>query len=364
MNDDEHPSVRRIRAASAATRDRVLRPESTGIGFAQCRSLRSRWIGEFETRRRALLAEWVGRSPQVLQAPASPERERTPARLLIAAALLSNLRHGLAECLLQRIQLLAGRYELNQASPLAERLRSACEGIAEARAEVQSFLSDDLHGVRGEQLFASEYAALARTLASLERDAQRVLDTPVGGLPSAESASALLGSSAALLNAVEQLRQRLDHERVELRGIVDAVLQANRELLAASALDVALHIEPAAKGVRVFLDRGGLECALTELVRNAVRHGAGPGTLEVRIEPAFDHAPEVWLTFEQPCGAASSPGPADPASRPSTREGLCLVREIVEGAHCGRLECGPTSGGSHFRARIVLPLRLRMPARE
>ncbi len=117
---------------------------------------------------------------------------------------------------------------------------------------------------------------------------------------------ACLQQSHRLLDDLVQLartgRVEMEHDRVELAGVVDEVLFEQRELLAQRDVEVAVR-QPLPV---CWVNQRRLKQIVTNLVRNAVQHGCDP-----------EH-PRITIT---------------PVRQPSSRRGLSAQRMAAFGVH-------------------------------
>lgn len=161
---------------------------------------------------------------------------------------------------------------------------------------------------------------------------------------------------------------RATHQLLLLARADEAPLQAETFDLAELAREVALELLPLARAAGVdfgvdagdgelpaFGDRGQLREALSNLVHNALVHGAGPVTLEASgdraagwslgvVDAGPGLAPEV----------AAQPGERFAKGRGSRGSGLGLaMAKAVAQRHGGALRIGPGDGGRGVRATLA-----------
>ena len=161
---------------------------------------------------------------------------------------------------------------------------------------------------------------------------------------------------------------RATHQLLLLARADEAPLQAETFDLAELAREVALELLPLARAAGVdfgvdageaelhaFGDREQLREALSNLVHNALVHGAGPVTLEASgdraagwslgvVDAGPGLAPEV----------AAQPGERFAKGRGSRGSGLGLaMAKAVAQRHGGALRIGPGDGGRGVRATLV-----------
>lgn len=164
------------------------------------------------------------------------------------------------------------------------------------------------------------------------------------------------------------LATRATHQLLLLARADEAPLVAETFDLAELAREVALDLLPLVRSVgvdfgvdagdRVLLaagDRGQLREALSNLVHNALVHGAGPVTIEASGDPAAG-----WSLGVVDAGPGLAP---EVAAQPGTRFakgrgsrgsglGLAMAKAVAE-RHGGSLHIGPGEAGCGLRATLV-----------
>ncbi|MFY7857360.1 MAG: sensor histidine kinase, partial [Rubrivivax sp.] len=205
-------------------------------------------------------------------------------------------------------------------------------------------------------------------------DASHQLRTPLTTLRAQLDYVLREGDPKRSREAIGALSRELDHasratHQLLLLARADEATLTNETFdLTELAREVALELLPLARAAGVdfgvdvgeadlpaFGDRGQLREALSNLVHNALVHGAGPVTLEARgdraggwslgvVDAGPGLAPEV----------AAQPGERFAKGRGSRGSGLGLaMAKAVAQRHGGALHIGPGDGGRGVRATLV-----------
>lgn len=163
-----------------------------------------------------------------------------------------------------------------------------------------------------------------------------------------------LGRATVALEDLADLRRRAPRiarlELVDLRSLLAESVEAWRP--SATAAQATLDLRWSGGEATVWGDRPRLVQAVSNLIANAVQHGAGPVHVAAIVRER-----SAWITV-------SDAGPGLPASvavlaRRARRghgahgRGLAIAAAVA-GAHGGRLAAAPSAGG----ARLVLELPL------
>ncbi|MFD3802453.1 sensor histidine kinase [Streptomyces sp. NPDC058611] len=262
---------------------------------------------------------------------------------LLGAALLA----ALVLCAVGAGALLARMAPVLLGPTAADRLAAAEERAADLA--VRNRLARELHDAVGHALSAVTLQAVA---------ARRVLDTDPGFVREALAAiEDTTRRTVGELDAVLGLLRDGDPARTDaapsptLAADLDGLLARTR----AAGTTVTAHQDPGPAG-----DWSGLPAIASreayrivqEGLSNALRHGAGPVDLRVRLRrggPSGHGAhPDLEITMTNPPAAADGPEPRTTGGR-----GLrgAAERAALLG---GRVEAGPYEGG--WRLRAVLPL--------
>ncbi len=220
----------------------------------------------------------------------------------------------------------------------------------EARAEyVQRFAANAAH-------------ELKTPLTSLRGAAELMLDDPE--MPAAARARFLANIQAdavrmdGLVQRILQLARiearRPDWAELELVAFLEGVVERYRRR------GHVLHLDAAQAPTRVRFDPEQLESLTTNLLDNAVRHGAGEP-----VDVVATATEDGWRLEVRDRGPALAPEHFDriferfyttERSRGGTGLGLAIVRAIAE-AHGGRVEVEPGARGAIFR--LLVPDRDR-----
>ncbi|MHB9150353.1 MAG: sensor histidine kinase [Thermoleophilia bacterium] len=229
-------------------------------------------------------------------------------------------------------------------------------------------------------------AAMARERGFVS-DASHELRTPLSLLKielelalahgrSREELQAAVRSAAVETDRLAQLAEdllvlaRSDQGRLQIRSEemgVSRVLEDVRQRFARRATDLGREIVVAApSGLRVVADRLRLEQALSNLVENALRHGAGPvalrahpgqgGDVEIHVldeGPGFagDFIPRAFERFSRGDEARSGGG-----------AGLGLaIAAVIAGAHGGSIRAANRDSGG---ADVCISLPSRLPGKR
>lgn len=157
-------------------------------------------------------------------------------------------------------------------------------------------------------------------------------------------------------NAVAFEARQLKREKVELRSLLDDLVEAQRLHWQARGLQVQVEGEP----VVVQLDREKIASAIGNLLLNAIRFSPPdglvrlvllglPGRVSVDI---IDQGPGVALDDRDRIFEPFYRGERQPEGAVrGTGIGLSIVHEVIV-AHGGRVELLPGSGGAHFRIEL------------
>jgi signal transduction histidine kinase len=273
-----------------------------------------------------------GRLPGTLRLLRSPGRPFEARELRLARELAERAGHALENALLYREAREAVQVREEFLSIASHELRTPLTALnLQARLLERAVVAE---GARCEKI--------AHRVASVGRQVERMT----------RLVSNLLDVTRLRVNRLE-----LTLEPLDLAGLVEQAAGRFQEELARAGR--ALHLSCAGP-VHGSFDRTKLEQVVTNLVSNAIRHGAGP--VEVAVEPGagevsfsvHDHgrgiAPEdrarVFQRFECGQNADGSGG---------LGLGLYIVRHIVE-AHGGRIALESEPGtGSVFTVTLPLP---------
>ena len=157
-------------------------------------------------------------------------------------------------------------------------------------------------------------------------------------------------------NAVAFEARQLKREKVDLRGLLDDLVEAQRLHWLARGLQVQVEGE----AVAVQLDREKIASAIGNLLLNAIRFSPPeglirlvllglPGRVSVDI---IDQGPGVALDDRDRIFEPFFRGERQPEGAVrGTGIGLSIVHEVIV-AHGGRVELLPSSGGAHFRIEL------------
>jgi heavy metal sensor kinase len=228
----------------------------------------------------------------------------------------------------ERLPLPEARDELRR---LGETLNAMLERIDGALARERAFVADAGHELRTPIAVLSAEVELALTgdrppdelraaLASVRDEAGRL---------------ARLADDLLALARMDEGRLRLHRERLEARGLLEAVAARFSPGAAAAGRRIAVDAEP---GLTVEADRVRVEQAVANLIDNALRHGAGTvavgarrvaGGVELMVEDggpgvAPDQAEAVFARFARGRGADGA----------GAGLGLAIVRAVAR-AHGG-----------------------------
>jgi two-component system osmolarity sensor histidine kinase EnvZ len=227
---------------------------------------------------------------------------------------------------------------------LAERHNTMLDQLARAEAERREMLAGLTHDLR------APLARLRVRLALLESEAER------GGLErDADDMERIVDQCLDFLRS-ETPRA----EKVEALPLADAVsdeVARHREL--GRPINIAVSEDAAACCVAI--ERGDLQRLLDNLIANALRYGAPPVDVSLRVEHpgsvslrVRDHGPGIPAAErERALEAFVQIDPAR-ATRGSCGLGLAIVHRIVEGSG-GTLELDDAPGGG-LDVRMVFPV--------
>ncbi len=247
----------------------------------------------------------------------------------------------------ERLPLPVARDELRR---LAETLNAMLDRLDEGLDRQRRFVAEASHELRTPlALMRTELdLALGRPRSSEElTEALRSTDEEVRRLVD-------LADQLLVLAAADAGRLGLELGPIDLRELADDVVR--RFAPRAAELGRSLTVESAQPtGPVVNGDRGRLDQVLSNLVDNALRHGAGAVTVSVGASRSsvtlsvLDEGPGVseWRLFERFNGSHGGQG-----------LGLAIVREIVL-AHGGTVDTEPADddpSGSPRPARVVVRL--------
>lgn len=283
----------------------------------------------------------------------------------IALLLTSLIGYLVAAAALRPVERMRSRASSISARRLSERLPvpEAHDEIARLGETLNEMLARIESGMKRERGFVADAShELRRPLALLRAEVELALDLPRGE-DELRAALRSIGEEADRLSQLAEdllLLARLDEGRLPLRNEVidgDTLLHDVAARFARRADDATRTIEVDATGLHVEGDRLRLEQALSNLVENALRHGAGT----VRLSGS-EHAGHVEIhVTDEGAGFPSDFAPAafERFSRADTARGgagaglgLAIVKAIAE-AHGGSVKIAP---GSEHGADVCLAL--------
>ncbi|NDU85792.1 MAG: HAMP domain-containing histidine kinase [Ferrovum sp.] len=157
-------------------------------------------------------------------------------------------------------------------------------------------------------------------------------------------------------NAAASGAQHLHRQWIDIRGLLDQLVERQRLQIQAKALRVAVH----GPVCRVWMDADKLDTVASNLLINAIRFSPEAGTVLINLIPAGkgfhldvvdegpgvdpQDGPQIFNPFyqgkRQPSGARKGSG-----------VGLSIVRELVQ-AHGGTVRLEPSPRGAHFHLEI------------
>lgn len=213
-------------------------------------------------------------------------------------------------------------------------------------------------GLQRERRFAAETSHELRTPLTLMRtEIELALAQP----RTPEELTAALGSVndevLRLIALAENVLERasakdgglsIDVHPVDLVALADGVADRFRAAAGARVISTSAPQAVQIQGDRIRLDR-----ALSNLVDNALRHGAGKVTIEIR---ATDGGATVTVSDEGAGFPVDDPSAAGTGTGTDTGLGLSIVREIVL-AHGGTVTVDGSAGRSSVRLDLASPVR-------
>lgn len=221
--------------------------------------------------------------------------------------------------------------------PLVTSINAALARLDSGYAQRQRFLADAAHELR---------TPIA------------ILQTNLEAMPSSNQQQKLLNDVGRLANTAEQLLdlQRIDQGQAMTQDVdLVEICKTVTADLAPSAIAAGYEISFASDTHQLLRpgDSGSLERAVTNLVRNAIEHGGGGGTIKVTVGrpgvievsdegPGIPeaHREEVFEPFYRMAPKSSGAG-----------LGLNLVRQIVQ-RHGGDVTIVPRDKGASFRISL------------
>ena len=231
----------------------------------------------------------------------------------------------------------------------ADQLRELQEE-AELQARTMSFVSHDLRGNLNGVVLMLE--VLRRELAQRPELAESLEDLTLVRQSIQETVQLLERHS--LLDKLQRRRVPVAIQPVNLKDVVDEVIARFAEIAKAKEMQLAADVDPQAS---VLADRFLLGTAISELLENAVKYGAGPIAITARL--GGDNGKQRWKLGITDSGPGIAPDRLqmlmEPLQRLEKKErglGLMIVHSAARllGA---RLEAESSPAGSTFR--LVLP---------
>jgi signal transduction histidine kinase len=221
--------------------------------------------------------------------------------------------------------------------PLVTAINAALERLDHGYTQKKRFLADAAHELR---------TPIA------------ILHTNLEAMPNSQVQKKLLNDVGRLANTAEQLLDlhRLENsmqtlQEVDLVGLCKSVAGD----LAPNAIAAGYELSFSADRDRIPVqgDDGALERVVSNLVRNAIEHGGGQGTIRV----VATHPNVIEVSDEGPGVPADQREEVfEPFYRVSPKRsgaglGLNLVKQIVQ-RHGGAVSIIPTDRGAHFRVSL------------
>ncbi|GAB2179763.1 sensor histidine kinase [Dongia sp. agr-C8] len=210
------------------------------------------------------------------------------------------------------------------------------------------------HGYTQQRRFLADAAHELRTPIA-------ILQTNLEALPTGRQQQKLLNDVGRLGNTAEQLLDlhRMDNSRLSMQEV--DLVQLCRSVtgdLAPNAIAAGYELSFSADRDQIVIhgDAGALERVVSNLVRNAIEHGGGQGSIRVMVA----HPNVIEVTDDGPgIPAEQSDEIFEPFYRISPKRkgaglGLNLVKEIVQ-RHDGQVSLVPSERGAHFRVSLSPP---------
>jgi len=221
--------------------------------------------------------------------------------------------------------------------PLVEAVNAALERLDLGYTQQKRFLADAAHELR---------TPIA------------ILQTNLEAMPDSRLQQKLLNDVGRLANTAEQLLDlhRMDNgmQRMEEVDLVQICKSVAGDL-APNAIAAGYELSFSADRERIPAhgDAGALERAVTNLVRNAIEHGGGAGSIQVlashpNVIAVRDDGPGIPADQRQ---AVFEPFYRVTPKRSGAGLGLNLVKQIVQ-RHGGEIDIVPSDRGAHFRISL------------
>lgn len=276
----------------------------------------------------------------------------------------SRLRHSVVEACFYNLRLLAQELPDRRGNgDFAKNLDEALANASNARKLIDAHLAYEAkRGVTVAGLFPQEREAVMRALGDIERLA-------AAGVPERNNVEAsrafgdrIVADVDDALSAIDRMRAAVAGRRIPIWPVLEELVSMHRPACEAQDVELELHGD----GVRheVFAQREPLLNALSELVKNALRHACSAGQdggnrIAVRLgtdESTHDTVisvadngrgiPPERLALIGSAGASTSGG----------GDGIAMVRRIIEGEQFG-LVTFESEPGKGTTVRVRLPRR-------
>ena len=273
---------------------------------------------------------------ELLPPPAGPVDDSVVSVLSGRIARRAEAVSGDAHLLLRAVPLLAGR----------ERLGAIvlCRDVSDLRSRERELVTKDAtireihHRVKNN----------LQTVAALLRMQARRMNSEEARIALKDAVSRV----AAIAIVHETLSQAFD-EVVDFDRVADGLLRMVGEVAAPTATVTAVRI--GSFGEVSATVATSLSMAVTELCQNAVEHGLGDNSGEVRVVPSIC---DRWLRVEITDDGQGLPEDFD--VRSSRSLGLSIVRTLIAELE-GRFELGPNPNGAGTRALLEIPVGVAAP---
>jgi signal transduction histidine kinase len=221
--------------------------------------------------------------------------------------------------------------------PLVTAINAALERLDHGYTQQKRFLADAAHELR---------TPIA------------ILHTNLEAMPDSRQQRKLLNDVGRLANTAEQLLDlhRIDNNMQSMQEVdLVPLCKSVAGDLAPNAIAAGYELSFATDRDRipVWGDAGALERAISNLVRNAIEHGGGQGSIKV----VASHPKVIEISDEGPgIPADQREDVFEPFYRVSPKHsgaglGLNLVKQIVE-RHGGQVSIIPSDRGAHFRITL------------
>jgi signal transduction histidine kinase len=221
--------------------------------------------------------------------------------------------------------------------PLVTAINAALERLDHGYTQQKRFLADAAHELR---------TPIA------------ILHTNLEAMPDSRQQRKLLNDVGRLANTAEQLLDlhRIDNNMQSMQEVdLVPLCKSVAGDLAPNAIAAGYELSFATDRDRILVwgDAGALERAISNLVRNAIEHGGGQGSIKV----VASHPKVIEISDEGPgIPADQREDVFEPFYRVSPKHsgaglGLNLVKQIVE-RHGGQVSIIPSDRGAHFRITL------------